>query len=207
MHPAECIQWEYSTHPNASLLEDRCIRLLTRLRNEDDVRQQCMQDTRPAHRDMFRGLMRDEWSYLAGHYRGEDFYCLVERPVYIAGREGTRAVAVPAAMEFFHTQFIADLALLDALKADAIAPISQAEFDALLVELLVNSMVMFLAYHPYANGNGHIGRLFLWAGLARYGLWPRHWSLNRRPKWDALIRKHRDGDPKPLEKFVWKALR
>jgi hypothetical protein len=155
---------------------------------------------------MFHQLVPDEWHYLAGNYRGANFYCLVERPVVIYGQYGTLPIAVAGAMDYFHSQLKDDLALLEEAKTGA-APISQTEFDAMVVELLVNSMVLFLGYHPYANGNGHIGRMLLWAGLARYGLWPRRWSLNSRPNWDTLIKQHREGRPKPLFQFVLKALK
>jgi len=64
---------------------------------------------------------------------------------------------------------------------------------------------VFLTIHPYANGNGHAGRLILWSLLGRYNLWPVNWAVDPRPPeptYTNAIKAHRDGDPRALIQFV-----
>ena len=67
-------------------------------------------------------------------------------------------------------------------------------------------LVEFLRIHPYANGNGHIGRFIVWLILARFGYWPKQWPLNASPPYHELLKTYRDGDPLPLEEFVLQCL-
>jgi Fic family protein len=63
---------------------------------------------------------------------------------------------------------------------------------------------LLLRVHPFANGNGHAARLFLWSLLGRYGYWPVRWSVEPKPgpPYTEVIRRYRDGDRRPLEEYV-----
>jgi len=63
-------------------------------------------------------------------------------------------------------------------------------------------LVEFLRVHPYANGNGHMGRWIVWLILAKFGYWPKKWPLDTSPPYGRLIELHRDGDTLQLETFV-----
>ena len=39
----------------------------------------------------------------------------------------------------------------------------------------------FVHIHPYANGNGHMGRLLVVAILGRYGYWLQKWTIDPNP--------------------------
>ena len=73
------------------------------------------------------------------------------------------------------------------------------------VQLLAAAFVYFLEIHPYANGNGHMGRLILIAGLRRQGLFIVGWPLHPRPAdppYSDAIKQYRSGNRAPLERFI-----
>ena len=74
-----------------------------------------------------------------------------------------------------------------------------------LVTFACRILVEFMRVHPYANGNGHMGRLVVSSILGVFGIWPKKWPLNDRPPdppYSALLSAHRDGHKEHLEKFV-----
>ncbi len=78
-----------------------------------------------------------------------------------------------------------------------------------LVALTCHVFELFLRIHPFANGNGHAGRLIVWSLLGRFGHWPRKWPVEPRPDdppYTELIKRYRDGDRVPLEAFMLKSL-
>ena len=75
-----------------------------------------------------------------------------------------------------------------------------------LVKFSTRILVEFLRIHPYANGNGHLGRFIVIALLARYNLWPKKWPLDASPNYHDEIFRYRNGDREPLERFILKAL-
>ena len=90
---------------------------------------------------------------------------------------------------------------------DAATPmLSPAKLLALVVPLLASILVEFLTIHPYANGNGHMGRAIVWILLGRQGLWPQTWPLDDHPPYDAPLKAYRDGNPDPLETLIYQCI-
>lgn len=168
-----------------------------------------LRDTRALHKRLFENLTPEAQPYLAGHYRGEKFKCLRHLEVQVVGdrRVGAAPDRVAAEMANFNSHLLGE-----GLKALAIAfakpddEVSRAEKLNYLVKFSARLLVQFLRIHPYANGNGHLGRLMVWLLLAKFGYWPREWPLDEHPPYDELLSQYRDGEEQPLEDFILKAI-
>jgi len=154
---------------------------------------------------MFSGLTPSPCPYFAGHYRGERFRCLEFYEVKI---HGDPRVGVPPQRVMPDMSNLADNIVrvgLSALNAGFSLPdsrLSPEEKLYYLVTFACRVLVEFLRVHPYANGNGHMGRWIVWLILAKFGYWPKKWPLDTSPPYDQLIELHRDGDPLHLETYV-----
>lgn len=209
MHPADCIWWEYKNHPYASAVPIRCEAVLNDLEKGRLPIESSLRNTRQLHEQLFVNLTPPTQPYMAGHYRGEKFRCLRYLIVKVKGdaRVGALPERVAAEMANLNSHILSGglKALADAFaKADAELP--QAEKLNYLVKFSCRLLAQFLKIHPYANGNGHIGRLIVWFILAKFGYWPREWPLDGHPPYDELLSKYRDGNEQPLENFVHKAI-
>lgn len=79
-----------------------------------------------------------------------------------------------------------------------------------LARLIVNicyALERFLTIHPYANGNGHCGRLLAWGLFARQGFFPLGLPLDERPPYDDALFEHRRGNPLHLQVVMLQALK
>ncbi len=88
-----------------------------------------------------------------------------------------------------------------------ISPDTMSEAEKLVrcSQLLAALFVYFLEIHPYVNGNGHMGRLLVIAGLKRQGYFAARWPLHPRPQdppYSALIAEYRSGNRQNLENFL-----
>ena len=208
MHPQDCPAWEYSTHPQRNrLLPQRSTSLLLDLRRGDiEIFSLCC-DTRPTHLYLFNGLTPPECPYYAGHYRGELFRCLEFYEVHVPGdqRVGENSSIVLISMNVM-AQVIRDgITALDVANGLPNSHVPRWQKIYYLVVFSCRVFVEFLRIHPYANGNGHIGRFLIWGLLGRYGIWPRQWPLDKRPQdppYSNLISEYRSGNREPLERFV-----
>lgn len=208
MHPPDCPSWDYGTHQHRNkLLPIRCASLLEELRIGSIDPVLVSTHTRPIHSRLFTKLTPSSCPYYAGHYRGEPFRCLKFYEVKIKGdpRVGERTSMVDGSMTVMAQIIVDGIAALDAanLLPDAHVPRWQKIYY--LVTFACRIFVEFLRIHPYANGNGHIGRFVIWALLGRYGLWPRKWPLDNRPPdppYSDLINEYRNGNQEPLERYV-----
>lgn len=158
-------------------------------------------DSRDWHLSIFRGLTPPVCDYYAGHYRGEPYRCLRSYAVQVSGdaRVGARPEHVAWSMRELGKLIEAGVRAIDGN-----ITLSPAERLRYAVALVSNAFVSFLGVHPYANGNGHAGRLIVWGILGRYGHWPRNFTVEPRPAdppYTELIKRYRDGERLPLERY------
>ena len=208
MHPSDCQWWEYKDHLNAHLVGTRCIALLTDLRR-GRISLTSYKDTRPHHRFIFSATVPIDCDYFAGHYRGEKYRCLEFLKVKIDG--DTRVGVDPERVAFDISNFVTNIltsgvSALDTAFALPNSRLSPEEKLNYLVVFCCRVLVEFLRIHPYANGNGHMGRLLVWLLLARYDYWPKRWPLDQSPPYSKLIFDYRNGDTDGLELFVFRCI-
>lgn len=203
----DCPPFEYEKVPGAfATLETRCFTLLRDMRSSPaKVSGELVRDSRSIHGAMFVRLTPMGCEYYAGHYRGEMFRCLVEYGVEIQGDPlvGVDPKSVTRHISEFGARAAECLAALDAAAPAADIPKEKKLYCA--VAVAARLLVDFLTVHPYANGNGHIGRTIVVAVLGRYGYWLRRWPINQRPAdppYSRLIGIHRRGDYQGLERFI-----
>jgi fido (protein-threonine AMPylation protein) len=164
-------------------------------------------DCRPSHLELFEGLTPDGFDYFAGHYRGEQIRCLRQYRVKVASDPRVGAspdVVLPQIVEF-RKSFFRALASLDGGNALPDAQFPRAHKIYLTAAVAAWALCEFFTIHPYANGNGHIGRFFVWAILGRYGYWPKSWPLDNRPpepSYSNALMAYRNGQFDELEKFI-----
>lgn len=209
MHPADCPRWEYQEHPHRAAVPIRCEAILNRLEKHTLPIDSSLRDSRPLHKEMFENLTPLACPYFAGNYRGERFKCLrhLEVRVPADARVGVKSTLVAAQLANLLSNVLSSglKALEDAFKIpdERLAPAQKTNYVVKFSCRLLNE---FLRIHPYANGNGHIGRLIVWLVLARFGYWPKEWPLDGHPAYDDLLSKYRDGYEQALEDFVLKAI-
>jgi hypothetical protein len=207
MHHDDCGAWEYNTHPQRQSVADYCQQFLLQLRADPASKQSLIADTRPAHKDMFSKVVPTACPCLAGNYRGSDFDCLRDYNVKFGGNRAIPALYVLAVMSGFHSDLDSAISELDAAAADKQMPLTRAQLMVRVVQVMAYTLQRFFSIHPYANGNGHMGRMLVWIGLGRYQLLPKKWWLNQSPPgYGELIQKHRGGDRKPLEMYLMRAI-
>jgi Fic/DOC family len=193
-----CDGWEYSAHPNVQSVRDACMLFLEELRRSPAAKTAALSDTRSFHATMFSGVAPSACPYLAGNYRGADYECLRAYQVFFGNHQGTLAVGVAACMEFYHSDLLAAFDELDSAAVAAEKPLIGTAFLVRLVQILAAALVSFFTIHPFANGNGHMGRL-----VGRYGRLPARWWLHESPPaYGPLLTAHRNGKPKGLEKYL-----
>jgi hypothetical protein len=206
MDHEDCNAWEYSTHSRYQTVADRCAQFLHALRADPASKQVLLADTRPAHSDFFSDVVPSACPYLAGNYRGSDFECLRHYEVQFGGNKGIPALGVLLAIGQFHDELAAAIATLDAVIATG--ELTPGQQMLRVVQVMAFALQRFFSIHPYANGNGHIGRLLVWVGLARFNMIPKKWWLHTSPpSYGDLIQQHRKGKTRPLEEYLLRAIK
>lgn len=196
--------WQYSQFSTPEEREDRCRAVLVDLVGGriDALASAC--DSRAVHQMMFSGMHPAGMDYLAGNYRGAPIGVLSCYDVEFDGRQGTPFAQVAAKIGI----------LAERVRAEADG-IPRQVFSSPGMQLFVTVgvacelMVRFMTIHPYADGNGHIGRYVIWAFLHHFNVHAKRWPLNERPgpNYFDHIRSYRAGQRKPLIEFVLNHIR
>lgn len=209
MHPPDCPEFEYSTHPDrARVLRAGAVTALGLLRTPPPIG--LIADTRPVHKVLFENLCPKGFEYYAGHYRGERFRCLAHYPVGIASdsRVGYPAGRVLGAMSELGKTTAAEIAGIDA--AHAQPGLSPGEKLMFSVAYACRLFMEFLTIHPYANGNGHVARWVLTAVLRQHGYKLERFPVEPRPPdppYTDMIYRYRNGEVELLESYILRHLR
>ena len=202
--------WEYEKHANYYLLPIKCIELLISLRS-NTITTAIPSETRLAHRCLFSMLTPQGLSYFAGCYRGCSFQCLKYYEVQIKNdpRVGTKTNYVQYEMQLLSKVINDGMVALDVANQIPNAQLAEEDKIYFVVTFACKIFVEFLRIHPYANGNGHIGRYIIWAILGKYGIWPKQWPMHDRPPdppYSSYISTYRNGNQTLLEEFVLKCV-
>lgn len=203
-----CPAWDYEHYPNKStILQQRTSELLVHLRSGSIDIIANLIDTREVHKFLFSELVPPNHRYFAGHYRGESFLCLKSCFVGVPNdnRVGFHPAIVQDKMQQFSELILLGMNALDRMHSfpEQLVPSE----DKLLSTVAFACQVFeeFLRVHPYANGNGHIGRFLIWAILVKYRYFPVQFPIDPRPfflDYAKVITEYRDGNHEPLESYI-----
>ncbi|WP_342620821.1 Fic family protein [Rhodoferax sp. GW822-FHT02A01] len=203
MQHEDCNNWDYSKHPDIQTVVDSCTEILKELSADPLQHQPGLLDTRYLHRRMFFRTAPQACPCVAGNYRGSDFDCLRSYMVYFGTNFGTPPTSVSILMEDFHNELSVAVQQLDAIVEKSSLSKSKAGDLVKVVSVAAAMITRFFTIHPYANGNGHIGRLMVWILLARFNRTPVSWKLHKSPPgYGDLLNLYRAGQKKPLERFI-----
>lgn len=196
--------WDYVNFRNGrAVVADRCLHLLLRLGRGEVDTETGSKDTRVHHENFFVDLTPGNCTYFAGHYRGEDYRCIRHYNVGVRmdSRVGVDARRVARDMANLHHNLIQPgfAALKSTLQNPQVSPGVRL---LRVVEAACEVLEEFLRIHPYANGNGHMGRLIVWFFLVRFDYWPKRWPLNESPEYHTFLSMYRDGKKELLIRYV-----
>lgn len=191
--------WQYSQFSTVEDRERRCQSVLVDLVQGRISALDSASDSRNVHFRMFSGMHPAGMEYLAGNYRGTQIGVLASYDVQFDGRQGTSYALVDTYMR----------SLADRIRAEA-ERMPREMYPSPGMKLLATVgaacelMIRFMTIHPYADGNGHIGRYVIWAFLHHFNIHAKRWPLNDRPgpNYFDHIRSYRSGQRKPLIQFV-----
>jgi len=202
--------WEYKDLPNYKLtLVKQAAEVVEDIRSRRMDVLALLANLRSVHLRMFTGLTPANEPDYAGHFRGEPIPYLLDYAVGIPANPsvGAPPADVVALMSQFETNASQRIHDLDNYHNQ------NAPEEERLIETIKTACEIFAEFcriHPFANGNGHVGRTILLSILARYQYWPDGFTLDPAPPdppYSLCVKQHQDGDPIPLEKFVLKCIR
>ncbi len=206
MHPPDCPEFEYETHPlHKKILKRQSFLIIYKLQKGCIDPKQSASDTRKIHRRLFKNLTPSGYEYYAGNYRGDNFRCL---KYYSVGIRSDRRVGDSPDIVINSMEILKDIIKLSFEGLDNIHKISRISLKEKIkatVKVACKIFENFLRIHPYANGNGHAARFCIWAILGKYGYWPESWPIEPRPldpPYTYFIVTYRNGYHEPLEEFV-----
>ena len=204
----DCSDWEYDSHPERAKLKTRCERLASLITKWPHRFDRYGFDTRQGHAFMFKGLAPTACTCIAGGYRGSlDCPTLTSYNVHIGSdpRVGVDCRLVAWQIKSFEAECnAACIAFMSARKS---GKLQSHETLLLFVQVLCDALERFFWIHPYANGNGHSGRLLVWTLLARYGMPPVKWAIDSKVPYNDALKAYRDGNKKPLVRLMLQAIR
>lgn len=200
--------WEYADIAgHRGILKERCGSVLKRFSDATFSRSSLI-DTRPVHAELYNGLTPIGFPAFAGHYRGNPICPCLSR--YVVGVPNDERVGCPPAqVQYWMTKLSTEVeSVLDALDAMMLLPASSLSAIERLKRVVAASSRFFellLRIHPYANGNGHIARMFLVGLLRRYGYRIKGFPVFERPPspYVAVIKAYRNGGIAALEGWIY----
>lgn len=196
--------WEYSNHTDLAKVISECIALVTALQADPlSFSPTLTRDSRPVHERMFFAVVPPDKTYFAGNYRGSKYPLLENYEVQFGGVQGRFARMVEPSMQWFHEDMASAHASTTWTINGNASKAEQNQHLLAIAGLAAEALQYFLTIHPYANGNGHIGRFLVWVVLCLGGYPPRKWTLHKSPPgYGMLIQRHRSGEKLPLIKFI-----
>jgi fido (protein-threonine AMPylation protein) len=201
--PLGCPDWEYENHPQrASVAHNIAAVFLKPLARGRIDTMAIAADSRSIHGEVFRDVAPLGYPHFAGHYRGEHLDCL---RYYSVGVPGDSRVGAPPSAVFFLMSEIGKKVRAAIIALDANVALTNQERLRYLSALVCHALVAFFTVHPYANGNGHAGRIIVWSIMGRYGHFSRRWTIDPRPPdppYTTLITEYRSGNRTPLEEYI-----
>lgn len=193
--------WDYEDHPERHRVARRCKRLERLIQKRPKRFDRYSYSTRAGHRFMFHGMTPPSHSEFAGTYRGTAGTALEEYRIFFGGMEGFEPRFVAIAMGSFEQQ-CHDLTTVFASETSQ----PQAVRLLRLAEMLCILMEQFFRIHPFANGNGHAGRLMVMVLMVRQGFNPLQWRIDKSLQYHQAIHDYRRGKKKDLIKLMIKAI-
>lgn len=208
-----CENWEYKTHPQIDKLRIRSEELIELIRRRPRLVRRYGFDTRKAHSFFFALFAPKKCPHFAGHYRGYPLCQYLKKYRVGIGTEDTLVGAPyhPEVVERTIQQLEFRLSQAEAafevwVASSGPKPTPQQAVSRLVV-IVCDALETFLTIHPYANGNGHCGRLMAWAMFARQGFLPLGLPLDERPPYEQALYEHRRGRPVLLQLVMLQALK
>ena len=203
------VEWDYELFTDYQrILIVEIATVLSRIRSFPNEIPSLTEDTRPVHCNFFSKLVPAEHSYFAGHYRGENYPALINYCVMV---EGDPRVGCPPNLVFnvMNSQLLPLIqSVFLRLNSKNISNLTAQQRLYLCAHLSCIVFELFLRIHPYANGNGHIGRFIVQSIMGYLGFWPTngHWTIEPKPRLRAqytqCIIDFRNGNPTPLIAFI-----
>jgi len=158
---------------------------------------------------LFDKMATDDQLSFIGNFRGSSpagcHSCLTHYNVNIDMDEGMPHPFVEGVMKTLSLSMKRAAGIIDTLHRMDV-PSSMKAYRA--VEFACDAFSGFCRVHPFVDGNGHIGRLLVWAILVRYGYYPNGWTIDPRPggqldatgidEYTHRLRKFRQGDREPM---------
>lgn len=198
----DCKHWDYETHPKRKQLRARCERLTGWAKRWPRRFERYGLDTRRGHRLLFGPFAPPQCLCLAGTYRGsQSCPALLQYAVGVGGApKGVGALPqyVETAMALFESR---GQQLVHTYR-QSLATLTPEEAFVKLVDILCDLLEVFFTIHPYANGNGHAGRMLVWVTLAREGFVPKRWCIDDKQPYGNALNQYRAGKPEPLRLFL-----
>lgn len=197
-----CANWEYEYHPNRASVTKRSRTLEKLFQRKPQKFRRFGSDTRRGHRFLFSQVAPSRCKEIAGNYRGTSGTCLERYEVFVGRVQCYPATSVSIAM---------DLLRRDCEKLvyayGAAAGIQSDEARLLrLVTSLCAVLVLFFTIHPYANGNGHTGRMLILLILEQAGFHPVDWRIDPTRNYGKALDLYREGKHTPLIRHMLEAI-